>query len=79
MRAPCRGKGRSRGNTSEIATILDALALHVGNLGEHGNDEFAHTPANWPEAHHIDDDTALDQCSDGSLNVQRVTSKAVYG
>uniref|UniRef100_A0A183CN40 BTB domain-containing protein n=1 Tax=Globodera pallida TaxID=36090 RepID=A0A183CN40_GLOPA len=55
---------------TRIAALLDPITLHIGDLGEHSDDELAHAPSDGAEAQNVHEHRA--QTIDRS-NVNRVT------
>ncbi len=62
-----------------VAAFLDTLPLHVGNLREHRNDQFADASANGTEAEHIHGHALCDQMTNRCLNIEGVSTEPVHG
>ncbi|MNT18530.1 hypothetical protein D3C72_1537430 [compost metagenome] len=64
---------------SSAGSFGNALALHVGDLCQHGEDQFAHAAPNRPQSMHIHDHTHFNEVAHGRLDIQRVPPEPIHG
>jgi hypothetical protein len=77
-----RPAGSEKGCASRLlpagAPLANPKALHVRNLSQHSQDEFADAPADLAQTVHFDSHTFRKQCTDGGLNIESVATKPVH-
>ena len=79
VRFTCLDKRSAGSSASRLAPLLDTLALHIGNLSQHGQNQLTDPATDHAESIHVNADTLFEKGANGRLNVKRVTPQTING
>lgn len=74
-----RPQRRPSGIPTGLHAILDPAPFHVGQLGEHGQNEFGDWTVQGSDPVNMDADTSFGELPDGGLDIERVTTEPING
>lgn len=75
-----RGRQRRLGRRQPGASALgDPAPFHLGNLSQHGKDQFAHPATDPSKAVNLDKDAPIHKRADRRLDIERIASEAIDG
>ena len=57
-------------HSAGLCSLDDPVALQFGHLGQHGQDQFAHTGGDEPKSVNLNGDAPLEEMAHRRLNVQ---------
>lgn len=79
MRQAGGGEGYTGRLAARSGALRDALALHVGHLRQHGQDELTDALCDATETTNFNRDATAQQLAHGGLHVERVPAQAIHG